>query len=178
MTGIHVTRLRRAAGKRERFVARLSDLTANGSTVTEAKAAVIELAGRLTVDLRAPSFLWFDPYLLVVWRELWGWAYKVVKPAEFAPDSSGRPKPVYGTSCGYETSDDAERHGRRHVAQLLFDFMRTTGTEAIVHGGDQQEHLRWCCWQLSYRRLIGEGRTREDALREARSDDPQVRLPA
>jgi len=177
MAGIYVTRLRRDRGGRTRFVARLGDLTANGPTVTEAKAAVIELAARLTMELHAPSFLWFDPYLLVVWREVWGWAYKVVNPADFAPDRSGRPKPVYGTSCGYDTSDDAERHGRRHVAQLLFDFTHTTGADAIVHEDDKQEHLHWCRWQLSYRRLRGEGLNREDAYREARFDDPQVHLP-
>lgn len=62
------------------------------------------------------------------------------------------------------TRDEAERAGRRHLAQLLYD-PRTgvTGEGVIADEVDRREHLGWVSWQRKYAEATKRGACDDEA---------------
>jgi hypothetical protein len=149
----------RAWGRPPRWEGRIGDLTAEASTKAGAKQAVEalaveELSGPSTPRLlRVPD----SPLMLLVWREPGlGWSYKIVG----YQDAANPPKleRLWGSSGGW-SREEAERHGRHHLAQFAFDLHGDAAAFSVVTDEEDRRRLAsWIGFQHAYRaaRAAGE----------------------
>jgi hypothetical protein len=152
---IAVTLTQTGVGRTRRWEARIGDLTADGTTKTEAKEAVEALAvAALRGDtsprlLRVPN----SPLFLLVWREPgFGWCYKVVCDGPPAPPT---PQRLWGTTGGYDGLADAERNGRQHLAHVVYDLHGLAAAfSVLVDVDDRAELARWIGFQRAYKAAV------------------------
>jgi len=173
---IPVTLTQRGWGRDRCWEARIGELVAQGKTRTEAKHAVEALAlAALSGDatprlLRVPG----SPLLLLVWREpLAGWCEKVVCDAPSAPP---KPERLWG-SAGHGSPADAERGGRRHLAQLVYGLHGPAAAFSVLpDAADRAELADWIGFQRAHQAAVmaGEADPHGWAGEHAREHIPQI----
>lgn len=157
---IPVTLTQTGVGRNCRWEARIGDLTASGDSKAQAKEAVEALAVAALRGDTSPRLLRVrnSRHFLLVWREpASGWCYKVICDDPPAPP---KPQRLWGTTGGYDGPAEAERSGRRHLAQLVYDDRHGPAAAFAVldEAEDRADLARWIGFQRAYQtaELTGE----------------------
>jgi hypothetical protein len=175
---IPMTLTQTGVGRNRRWEGRIGDLTAAGGTKTEAKEAVEALAVAALCGDTSPRLLRVpnSPLLLFVWREpASGWCHRVICDDPPAPP---KPQRLWGTTGGYDGPAEAERSGRRHLAQLVYDDRHGTAAAFAVldEAEDRVELAQWIGFQRAYQtaELTGEADPHRWAGEHAHQYVPEV----
>lgn len=141
-------------------------MAGEGATVREAKADAARKLTALVQDLESgPRLVRFGACASLIYRDARGWV-TVLLDSEGSAKPSG---PIYGSSHGHESLDDALVSAARHVAQLEWrktvpsdaEFFRAALEAARLAPRLRPTLLRdlmdWANWQRRYAALAAEG---------------------
>lgn len=129
-----------------------------GRTVTQAKCdAAGKIRTLLSGDWQARC-IYGRRILTFVWRDINGWCYKIIDPA----DANGQDEIIYGVRSG--SLADIDRRARSHMAQWEHDMDRPFEVPTyLTDKRDIGEYLRLAAWQLAYRQARADGLSDTDA---------------
>lgn len=121
-----------------------------GKTVAEAKENAAADLARLMNETGSLRILRYRHYVVLVWRQRYGWGYKIMDDLAVAV-KVGSVRAVYGTTGSMDNEEAAVRAARRHLAQWASNPAANDDClDVIDNDSDRRDHKSWCEWQRRF----------------------------
>lgn len=169
--GISVQKLLTLRGRSAGYKARLADVERVGRTQTEARDNLVAAVEGMISGSFEPSLLSYGPNVAVVWRDMYGWSYRIGPAHEIDTRSTSK------VSLSTYDRSEAILAARRTLVQMAYPKLAGLAFLCSArdwHGVLDQAH--WLGFQRAYERARQSGADDVEAHRIAceAANDPAL----
>lgn len=147
-----------------------------GRTLKEARKYAMDVLSRFVAH-HTPKLVYIAGHFILVTRDPEAWSYRIIDPEDL--EKKADDLTVVCNHLGYMSASEAERAGRRHLAQNLIFGTPDNGMSVLKNENDRREHVSYIGWQLACRdaasRGLSDAEQREFANREGRRFQPELK---